>query len=225
MGLRRAINGFYRFLGKPLFFWSRFVLALLVIPLVLSFMVPMWRIRMEAPQYPEGLDLYIYSYKVEGGNDNNDIQEISVLNHYIGMAPIDRAALSDLDWIPFLFAGLIILALRTAVIGNVSSLLDLLVVTTYAGIFGFGRFYYKLYTFGHNLDPKAPITVDPFTPAVLGKKQIANFLTEAWPGGGTYLVAVFATGVAILLLIHLVVGRKRAKARGELDSIPPPVPA
>ncbi len=221
--IRRATNAFYRFLGKPLFLWSRFVLVLLVIPLALSFTMPMWHISMEAPQYPDGLDLYIYSYKVEGGNDNHDIQEISVLNHYIGMAPIDRAALTDLDWIPFLFAGLIILALRCAVIGNVRSLLDLLVITTYAGAFGFGRFYYKLYTFGHNLDPKAPITIDPFTPAVLGRKQIANFFTEAWPGGGTYLVAIFATGVTIVLLIHLVVGRKLAKERGELDSIPPTV--
>lgn len=221
--MKRAIDGFYSFLSKPLFLWSRFVLMLLVIPLVLSFTAPMWHIRMEAPQYPSGLDLFIYSYKVEGGNDGNDIQEISILNHYIGMRPIDRVALSDLDWIPFLFAGLIIVALRCAVIGNVRSLIDLLVITTYAGAFGFGRFYYKLYTFGHELDPTAPIKVEPFTPAVLGKKQIANFLTEAWPMGGTYYVAAFATGVSILVLIHLILGRKQAKARGELDSIPPSV--
>ncbi len=215
--MKRAIDGFYGFLSKPLFLWSRFVLMLLVIPLALSFTAPMWHIRMEAPQYPSGLDLFIYSYKVDGGNDGNDIQEISTLNHYIGMRPIDRAALTDLDWIPFLFAGLIILALRCAVIGNVRSLIDLLVITTYAGAFGFSRFYYKLYTFGHQLDPRAPIKVEPFTPAVLGKKQIANFMTEAWPMGGTYYVAVFATGLSVLVLIHLILGRNQAKARGELE--------
>ncbi len=207
--MSNAMDAFYRFLDEPIFPWARIVLALLTIFVGLSFTAPMWHINMKAPQYPQGLDLYIYSYKVDGGNDGNDVQEINVLNHYIGMAPLDRAALSDLDWIPFLFAAMIILALRTAVIGKVGSMLDLLVMTTYAGVFGFGRLYYKLYTFGHNLDPRAPVTVEPFMPAMLGKKQIANFLTEAGPGLGTWYVAIFATGLTVLLVIHLIVGRKR----------------
>jgi hypothetical protein len=127
---------------------------------------------------------------VDGGNDGNDVNEINVLNHYIGMAPLDRAALTDLDWIPFLFVAMIIFALRTAVIGKVSTMIDLLVMTTYAGIFGFGRLYYKLYTFGHNLDP------------------IANFLTEANPGLGTVYVAIFATGLTLVVLAHLLIGRR-----------------
>ncbi len=207
--MSNALDAFYRFLDEPIFPWARVVLAVLTIFVGLSFTAPMWHINMKAPQYPQGLDLYIYSYKVDGGNDGNDVQEINVLNHYIGMAPLDRAALSDLDWIPFLFAAMIILALRTAVIGKVGSMLDLLVMTTYAGAFGFGRLYYKLYTFGHNLDPRAPVTVEPFMPVMLGKKQIANFLTEAGPGLGTWYVAIFATGLTLLLLIHLIVGRKR----------------
>jgi len=207
--MSNAMDAFYRFLDEPIFPWARVVLALLTIFVGLSFTAPMWHINMKAPQYPQGLDLYIYSYKVDGGNDGNDVQEINVLNHYIGMAPLDRAALSDLDWIPFLFAAMIILALRTAVIGKVGSMLDLLVMTTYAGAFGFGRLYYKLYTFGHNLDPRAPVTIDPFMPVMLGKKQIANFLTEAGPGLGTWYVAIFATGLTLLLVIHLIIGRKR----------------
>jgi len=207
--MSNAMDAFYRFLDEPIFPWARVVLALLTIFVGLSFTAPMWHINMKAPQYPQGLDLYIYSYKVDGGNDGNDVQEINVLNHYIGMAPLDRAALSDLDWIPFLFAAMIIFALRTAVIGKVVSMLDLLVMTTYAGAFGFGRLYYKLYTFGHNLDPRAPVTVEPFMPVMLGKKQIANFLTEAGPGLGTWYVAIFATGLTLLLVIHLIVGRKR----------------
>ena len=97
----------------------------------------------------------------------------------------------------------------TAVIGKVSTMIDLLVMTTYAGLFGFGRMYYKLYTFGHNLDPRAPVAVDPFMPVMLGKKQIANFLTEAGPGLGTLYVSIFATGLTLLVLAHLVIGRKR----------------
>jgi hypothetical protein len=87
-------------------------------------------------------------------------------------------------------------------------MLDLLVLTTYAGLFGFGRLYFKLYTFGHNLDPRAPVTVDPFMPVMWGKKQIANFLTDAGPSLGTVYVAIFATGLTLLLLAHLVIGRR-----------------
>ena len=207
--MNKAMDAFYRFLDEPLFPWARIALALLTLLVVASFTAPMWHIRMVAPQYPEGLDLYIYSYKVDGGHDGADIQEISTLNHYIGMRPIDRTELTDLDWIPFLFIGMIILTLRTAVIGKVSSLLDLLVLTTYAGAFGFGRLYYKLYTFGHDLDPRAPITVEPFMPVMWGEKQIANFFTEAAPAAGTYFVAAFAIGLAALLSAHLIVGRRQ----------------
>lgn len=207
--MTNAMDAFYRFLDEPLFPWARVALGLLTLLVIASFTAPMWHIRMVAPQYPEGLDLYIYSYKVDGGHDGADIQEISTLNHYIGMRPLDRSELTDLDWIPFLFAGMIILALRTAVIGKVRSLIDLLVITTYAGIFGFGRLYYKLYTFGHDLDPRAPITVDPFTPVMWGEKQIANFFTEANPSAGTYYVAAFATGLVVLVVLHLAIGRRR----------------
>jgi len=95
------------------------------------------------------------------------------------------------------------------VIGKVRSLIDLLVITTYAGIFGFGRLYYKLYTFGHDLDPRAPITIEPFTPVLWGEKQVANFFTEANPSAGTYYVAVFALGLSVLVVFHLAVGRRR----------------
>ena len=58
---------------------------------------------MLAPQYPQGLTLDIYAHKVEGGRNGADIQEINTLNHYIGMKHLDRAQLSDLDWLPFGF--------------------------------------------------------------------------------------------------------------------------
>jgi hypothetical protein len=38
---------------------------------------------------------------LDGDHDGHDITEINELNHYIGMKPSDRAALTDLDWIPF----------------------------------------------------------------------------------------------------------------------------
>ena len=44
---------------------------------------------------------------------------------------------------------------------------------------------------------------------MIGKKQIANFLTEAGPGLGTWYVTIFATGLTLLLLAHLFIGRRQ----------------
>jgi hypothetical protein len=61
-----------------------------------------------------------------------------------------------------------------------------------------GRFAFKLYAYGNNLDPQAPVTVGPFTPAILGTKQIASFTTASYPGWETALVAAFAFAVVVL---------------------------
>ncbi len=207
MTIKQQIDGFYSHLDRPLYMWARLVLLVLVIPLGLAFTQPLWRIALKAPQYPQGLWMEIYTHKVEGGNNGQHINEINTLNHYIGMHRIDRAELSDLDWIPFAVGLLLVLALRCAAIGNVRSLVDLAVLTTYVALFAFGRFIYKLYVFGHNLDPTAPLKVEPFTPAIFGTKQIANFTTTSSPQLGSLLVGIFATGVFVLLAWHLITGR------------------
>ncbi len=208
--MRKALDRFYAFLDRPLYLSSRVILALLVIPLILGATRPLWRISMKAPQYPAGLYLDVYTYKVDGGHKGQDIKEINTLNHYIGMRPIDRAALKDLDWIPFALGLLIVLTLRCAAIGNVRALLDLVVITGYVSAFAFGRFIYKLYVFGHELDPAAPLKIKPFTPAIFGEKQIANFSTASYPQSGTILIGVFVAGLLAIAAWHLIAGRREA---------------
>lgn len=208
MTVTQQLSRFFEFLDRPLFGWSRIVLAILVIPLLLAFGEPLWKISMRAPQYPDGLWMDIYMHKVEGGNNGQHIKEINTLNHYIGMHKIDRGELADLDWIPFAVGLLVVLALRCAAIGNVRALIDLAVMTGYITVFAFGRFVYKLYAFGHNLDPTAPLKIKPFTPAIFGTKQVANFTTTSTPQLGSALVGIFATGVIVLLCWHLIAGRR-----------------
>jgi copper chaperone NosL len=208
--MKHPLARFYEFLDRPIHGAGRILLALAVVPLLLSFSEPLWRIRMEAPQYPHGLTLDIYSHKLEGGNHGQHIQEINTLNHYIGMHKIDRGELSDLDWIPFALGLLGLLTLRCAAIGNVRALIDLAVLTGYVAGFSMVRFVYKLYVFGHNLDPSAPVTVKPFTPAIFGSKQIANFTTHSYPMNGSYLVGGFALVVLGLTVWHLARGRLAA---------------
>jgi len=205
-----ALEKFYAFLDRPLYGWSRLVLLAMILPLVLSFTQPLWRISMTAPQYPDGLYMEIYTHKIDGGNKGQHIKEINTLNHYIGMHKIDRAELSDLDWIPFGLGLLIILTLRCAAIGNVRSLVDLAVLAGYIGMFAMGRFVYKMYVFGHNLDPDAPIKLEPFTPAIFGTKKIANFSTQSYPQLGSIFIGVFFAGLLGVLGWHLFTGRKQA---------------
>lgn len=192
-------------LTRPLGTRSRLLLVLLIVPIGLALIAPIWQMRFAAPQYPQGLALDIFTYTVTG-----DVQEVNTLNHYIGMARIDRAALSDLDFLPFALGVFALLLLRAAALGDLRSLLDLLALYTYFGVFAFARFAYTLYVFGHNLDPTAAFRIEPFTPTVLGTGSVANFTITSLPGHGSlYLAAVGATLVAILLL-HLPRGRPAA---------------
>ena len=208
--MRLALDKFYAFLDRPLVLRSRVILLLLVVPLVLTMTQPLWRISMTAPQYPDGLYLDVYAHKIDGGNHGQHIKEINTLNHYIGMHKIDRAELSDLDWIPFGLGLLVILTLRCAAIGNVRALVDLVVVAGYIGGFAFGKFVYKLYVFGHNLDPTAPIKLEPFTPAIFGTKRIANFTTSSYPQLGSVMIGIFFAGIVGVVLWHLIAGRREA---------------
>lgn len=210
--MQPPLEKFYTFLDRPLFGWARIVLLVITIPLVLSFTQPLWRISMQAPQYPAGLYMEIFAHKIDGGNHGQHITEINTLNHYIGMRKIDRAELSDLDWIPFGLGLILILTLRCAAIGNVRSLIDLTVLSSYIGVFAFGRFVYKLYVYGHNLDPDAPIKIEPFTPAIFGTKQIANFSTRSFPQLGSAYIGLFFLALFGVLGWHLIAGRRQAVA-------------
>lgn len=204
------LDKFYKFLDRPLYGKARLLLLVMIVPLAMTFTQPLWRISMQAPQYPAGLYMEIYTHKIEGGNGGQHIKEINTLNHYIGMHKIDRAELSDLDWIPFGLGLLILLTLRCAAIGNVRMLIDLAVLAGYIGVFAMGRFVYKLYVFGHNLDPDAPIKLEPFTPAIIGTKKIANFSTQSYPQLGSLYIGLFFAGIFAVLAWHLFTGRKQA---------------
>jgi copper chaperone NosL len=208
--MRHALARFYDFLDRPIAMPARLVLVALVVPLVLSFTAPLWRISLSAPQYPAGLTMDIYAHRLDGGHGGHDIKEINTLNHYIGMHAIDRAELSELDWMPFAIVALALLALRCAAIGNVRMLIDLAVITGFIASYSMGRFAYRLYVYGHNLDPTAPLSIAPITPAILGRKQIANFATESLPQLGTLYLTLFIAGVALVTVYHLVAGRLAA---------------
>ena len=154
-----------------------------------------------APQYAEGLTLDMYAYQIVAGNNGQDLAEINTLNHYIGMKPIAQADFLEMKVLPFAIGVFALLALRAVVVGRIVTLVDLSVLFLYFGAFSLGSFAYRLYTYGHHLDPHAPMKIAPFMPVVIGSQQIANFVQTSLPLAGTICMTAFL----VLLIAALVV--------------------
>ncbi|HET7789778.1 MAG TPA: hypothetical protein VFD85_15520 [Gemmatimonadales bacterium] len=170
--------------------------------LLVAILFPLWHITMFANQFPEGIRLSIYSYKLVGGKDGADLQAINILNHYIGMHDIAAADFVEMRFIPFALGAFFLLALRTTVFARVRDLVDLAVLVSYFAAFSFGVFWFRMYTYGHHLDPEAPIKVAPFTPPLLGHQHIANFDVYSTPGAGSLLLGVVVLIFAAVLALE-----------------------
>ncbi len=125
------------------------------------------------------------------------------------MKKIERGQFTDLDWIPFALGVLVLLTLRAAAIGTVRSLVDISVLTLYVSLFAMARFVYREYVFGHNLDPHAPVRIQPFMPVILGRKQLANFTTYGIPGVGSVLLGIFVIGLVAVTMGELTRSERR----------------
>lgn len=188
-------------LGHPLTLQGRAFVLIAALLLPLSFATPLWHMDFWAQQYPEGLQLFIYSHALIGGDDGNDLQEINVLNHYIGMKELRPEDFTELKWIPLVMGLITVLTLRSVFVGTMGSVLDVMVLSTYFGLFSIWSFWYKLNAYGFDLDPKAAVQVEPFTPPVFGHKMVGQFEVWSYPSAGTWLMV----GFGLMLLLGLVV--------------------
>ena len=208
-----------RRLASPLDFAPRLMLAVAGLLLAAVFILPLWTLTMYAPQYPEGLTLDIYSYKLEGGNHNQDIKEINILNHYIGMRDLVEEDFTEFKWLPFVVGALALLYLRAAVVGTAGHVLDVLVLNLYFSSFALWSFAHRLYQYGHTLDPKAAVKVAPFMPPVFGSKQLANFTVFSYPGWASWAMGI--STVLVLLAMFLAWRASRANAAGAGTPVAP----
>ena len=188
-------------LAQPLSTKSRAVSVVAALILPISFLTPLWHMTFMAQQYPEGLDLYIYSHALIGGDDGNDLTEINVLNHYIGMKELVPEDFNELKWIPLIVGGLVLLTLRAAVIGTLGSLIDVFVMSIYFGLFSLWSFWYKMNLYGRELDPTAAVTVDPFMPPIFGYELVGQFHVWSYPAAGSYVMAAF--GLLLVAAMYL----------------------
>lgn len=189
---------------KPL---TRLYVLIASIALVMIYVQPLWYIALEAPQYPEGIEMYIWVNKITG-QEESTLQNINILNHYIGMQKIEPDSIPELKIFPFIGAALILLGLLVWWLNNPKWLYiygTTLLVLSVLGIFDFWLWEYD---YGHNLDPTAAIQVEGmvYQPPLIGSKWLLNFKAVSFPHIGG-----MALGLSNLLLLWAMVHQKWAK--------------
>ncbi len=183
-------------------FRSRILLALSALLLVAMYVTPIWRVFLDAPQYPEGIGMQIWINTVKGAKEN-DLDNINNLNHYIGMKRIVPDAIPELKLMPFIVGALIVGGLAASAIGRrrvAQVWVGAFVVVALAGLVDFYRWEYD---YGHDLDMENAIIKVPgmtYQPPLIGSKQLLNFTATSIPGFGGY-AAMIALGLGVLALV------------------------
>lgn len=191
------------------FFWPQLLLMLASLLLCLSVFLPFWTLKMNAPQFPEGLQAVLYIDRVEG-----HVQEIDGLNHYLGMPPLAEGGKLERQ-----------ISLGAVTITSLLVLGTLFVHNRWAGAMGVPALVFPvifladlqliLYRYGHSIDPHSALggAIKPFTPPVLGIGKIGQFVTEASFGPGFYLALAAAGCVLAGLYMHRRIYREVRAAR------------
>lgn len=177
----------YRFMKKlqPI---SRIVVAISALLMVSAYFVPLWRILMWAPQYPEGLGMQIWINNITG-----DVRIISALNHYIGMRHIEVSMFPEFQYMIYIVAFVIAVGLLVSIINRRYALWFYAILIIASAIAALVDFYLWGYDYGHNLNPNAAIVVPgmAYQPPVIGTKQLLNFTAFSGPdvGGWIFMAA------------------------------------
>ena len=166
------------------------------------YFTPLWSIRLIAPQYPEGLGMFIRLNTISGMKEH-DLQSINSLNHYIGMRAIEPSAIPELRYMPWIVAVLIVAGVLVALAGRRRLLVAWVASFAALGAAGMYDFWRWGYDYGHNLNVEEAIIAVPgmsYQPPLIGTKQLLNFSATSWPHIGGVLAGV-AFGLGLLALI------------------------
>ncbi len=189
-----------------------FILILSGIMLFAIMFVPMWRIDLDAPQYPEGLRLLIYVDKL-GGN----VDIINGLNHYIGMKTLHTDDFVEFKILPYIVAFFGLFFIVTGITRKRKMLYTLFTLFVLFGIVAMADFWKWEYDYGHNLNPEAAIIVPgmAYQPPLIGFKQLLNFGAYSIPdiGGWLFIIA------GVLALVSIVLDRIMVKKESKLKVV------
>ena len=164
--------------------------------------LPLWRITLDAPQYPEGMGMLIWAHTLTGEKPH-DLAIINQLNHYIGMQPIVATSIPELKIMRPLIFMFGLLCLFTAMRPGRWPVTLLLASLAAAGITGLVDFWLWEYDYGHNLDSTAAIKVPgaSYQPPLIGKATLLNFVSTSWPAAGGLLLFLAGLLIAVAALL------------------------
>ena len=186
----------------------RILMLAAAVALMLMFAFPLWKITLEAPQYPKGISMFIWVTKITG-SEPGTLQNINILNHYIGMKAIEPDSIPELQFMQYIIMALAGMAVLLALLNKWRVNLVWLILLVGAGALAIYDFYIWEYDYGHNLDPNAAIKIEgmSYQPPLIGKKVILNFTAHSWPRLGSLFMSLsmVSGGFAVFL------GRKEKK--------------
>jgi len=170
--------------------------------LLLLFVFPMWQITLIAPQYPKGVTMYIWINKITG-SETGTLQNINILNHYVGMKHIEPDSIPELKYFQIVVGAMAFLGMALAFTGSWKLWMAWLVLGIIGCALGLYDFYLWEYDYGHNLSPTAPIKIPgmAYQPPLIGNKVLLNFLAKSWPYiGGWFIGGTFILGAVAIWL-------------------------
>jgi len=204
---------------------SQLIMIIGALLLAALYLFPLWKITLLAPQYPEPLGLNIHITHLSDGVQFNDVKNIDLLNHYIGMAHLpteenvtkkEIEPFIEFTIFPIVVGIMIAFGFFVGFKGKPKLYLTWLIVMVLLGIAGLYDFYLWLSSYGHNLNPNAILKItDPLTgkpmgyqPPFFGYKKILNFEVYSYPALGAYLMA---SGMVLSFIAYLT-GKKEEKS-------------
>jgi copper chaperone NosL len=192
---------------------SKGLLVLAGVLLVVSLFNPIWRIELDAPQYPEGLALTIHANKIGG-----EVEIINGLNHYIGMKTLHANEFIEFTVLPYIISGYALACLLVVIIRKRKALNILFGAFVLFGIIAMVDFWRWEYNYGHNLDPSAAIIVPgmAYQPPLIGFKQLLNFGAYSIPDIGGWLFIVSGVLMAAAVFLEY---RKNKKSKNQYITI------
>lgn len=174
--------------------------------MLMLFLLPIWRITLEAPQYPIPLGMNIFINDFSDLHPH-DIKNINLMNHYVGMKYIPDS-IPEFSIFPYVIIGMSLLGLLCAYFDNHKLYLGWLILMVILCCIGMYDFYLWEHDYGHNLNPKAIMkftnpdgTIMGFQPPIFGSKDILNFKAHSYPQWGALFLALslFFAAVAYYL--------------------------
>jgi copper chaperone NosL len=179
---------------------QRIFMLAAAVSLMLMFVFPLWKITLLAPQYPKGLGMFIWINKITG-TEPSTLQNINIMNHYIGMKAIEPDSIPELTFMPYIAIALEGLALIMMVVKKWQWNLVWTILLVVAGALAIYDFYLWEYDYGHNLSDSAAIKIEgmAYQPPLFGSKVILNFTARSYPrlGAGFLGLSMIMGGLAV----------------------------